>query len=262
MQQQHRAADDHVRQHQPDVAPVGRRQPAEDPAVHLADDVVVALQHERLDRGGQRRDRDAGEHQRDAGATGAERRRRPGTSAAPRAGRRRTRPAAADRPASPSSSPGRARTRSSRRAPHRPRRRAGTDRRAGCGTRPGSWRPASDSIAPTMPASATRGMRTFQTMFQLAVPQLPAGPIMTPRTSAPASNSDRAPAATSDRGARRTVRSPRSSAAMRRRSSSGGHRRRSRSRPTTIWMNSTTRGPHREAMSSLDGDHVPLLAPR
>ena len=40
-----------------------------------------------------------------------------------------------------------------------------------------------------MPANATLGMRTFHTMFQLAVPQLPAGPIITPSTNAPANNS-------------------------------------------------------------------------
>jgi hypothetical protein len=73
MQQQHRTADHHVRQHQPDVVPVGRRQASEDPAVHLTDDVVVPLQHERLDRGGQRGDRNARQDERDARATGADR---------------------------------------------------------------------------------------------------------------------------------------------------------------------------------------------
>ena len=73
MGEQHDRGDDDVRQHQPHVVPLRRRQPAEDPRVDLADDVDVALQDERLHGAGERRHGDAGEHERHAGAAAAER---------------------------------------------------------------------------------------------------------------------------------------------------------------------------------------------
>ena len=53
VQQQHHTAGQHVGQHQGDITPAGRGEAAEDPAVHLTDHIVIALQHECLHGRGQ-----------------------------------------------------------------------------------------------------------------------------------------------------------------------------------------------------------------
>ena len=86
VQQDHDRADDDVRRDERDVVPAGRVEAAEDPAVDLLQRLRVLLLDERLDRGQERDDRHAGEHERRRAAAVAgrvaERRRRATTPSA------------------------------------------------------------------------------------------------------------------------------------------------------------------------------------
>ena len=114
--------------------------PTEDPVVDLADDLGVALQHERLDGRRQRHHRDAGEHERRARPQPAERRaHHVGHGDGRHREQERHQRNGRDRPVAHRRHPTR-RSSASPRALRRRRRRAGTGRRAGCGRRPGRRR--------------------------------------------------------------------------------------------------------------------------
>ena len=74
MQQQHHAAYDDIRKNQAHIAPRCGGEATKNPRIHLAHDVVVALQDKRLYRGGERGDRHPRQHQGSCRPSRAERR--------------------------------------------------------------------------------------------------------------------------------------------------------------------------------------------
>ena len=229
----------------PTSRPPHRAQPPQDPRVHLADRVGVALLHEGLHRGEEGRHRHPGQHQ-GRPASAALRRRHPA---------RRRRPPPPTPPAKAAiAHHGRARARPSR-SPGWPRGRrrrpprAGRGRPAGCETPPGRRRRRPPASPPPGQPSTTRGSRRSHTMaaWRSDRPESTetkgsrstssastrpgrsaTGPTSTPARAAPAATMTAMSRA--ERGMRRAIRlsSPYTAAA-------------------TAASKSTRRGPHREA---------------